>query len=394
MKIIQITASYKPAYVYGGPIMSVSMLCEALEKYAANADVEVLTTSANGKDELEVSLNQIINVDGVKVTYYPRITKDHTHFSPALLANFNRKMTYALGSKTARKKPLVVHIHAWWNLVSILTCQLAKWKNVVVILSPRGMLTHYTLGNKNVGIKSIIHQTVGKRLLKYCHIHATSEQERIDILQFVQPKSITVIPNLVHLGQRNPAAQSEKRNCDHLKLIFLSRIDEKKGLENLFDALSRLTIDWSLSIAGSGKQQYIAALKQQTIDLQMDTKVSWLGHVANDQKFDFLAAHDLLVLISQNENFANVVIESLSVGTPVLISESVGLSTYVQTNKVGWVTSPTVNDISTHIEKIAIDQSARNLIRENAPKLIKRDFDEKNLIDRYIALYEKALISS
>ncbi|RME09021.1 MAG: glycosyl transferase, partial [Bacteroidetes bacterium] len=52
MKILQLIPTYKPAYVYGGPIFSVSKLCETLA--AEGHEVRMLTTTANGPDELQV----------------------------------------------------------------------------------------------------------------------------------------------------------------------------------------------------------------------------------------------------------------------------------------------------------------------------------------------------
>ena len=62
---------YKPATVYGGPVRSVSALCEGLMK--AGAQVTVLTTNANGAEALTVTTGQPVNVDGVPVYYYPRL---------------------------------------------------------------------------------------------------------------------------------------------------------------------------------------------------------------------------------------------------------------------------------------------------------------------------------
>lgn len=63
MKILHITASYKPSFIYGGPIYSVAALCEAWVKSEVRSlksesthpllyNVEVITTLANGKEEL------------------------------------------------------------------------------------------------------------------------------------------------------------------------------------------------------------------------------------------------------------------------------------------------------------------------------------------------------
>ena len=404
MKLLLITPSYKPAYIYGGPTMSVAKLCEAL---IANADtvpalhleVEVLATTANGKEELTVEPGKQVDVDGVPVTYFKRLTKDHTHFSPALLRALRKEIKAA----RAANKPLLIHIHSWWNLVSIFSCWLARYYRVPVSLTPRGMLTAYTSNNRNGIFKKLIHQWIGKRLLPYCHIHATSEKEKQDILTIIKPKSITVIPNLVDL----PPEQSEKteravKTEEEAKiieeaatserpfqLIFLSRIEEKKGLDILFQALSKLTFPWQLTLGGNGESAYIAQLKNLTTTLGIKGKINWIGHVANNDKFNLLRQHDLFVLSSHNENFANVVIESLSVGTPVLLSDQVGLADYVLKKDLGYVCSLEPPEITRALEKGFSEQSLRATIRQEAPVIIRRDFGDEYLTSRYIQLYQQ-----
>lgn len=385
MKIIHITASYKPAYVYGGPIQSIGKLCEAIVDFNV-ANIEVLTTTANGQTEMGVNQNEQLLIDRVPVTYFKRITKDHTHLSPSLL----RYLRSIIRKAEQDKQLIVIHIHAWWNLVSILSCFVAKWYRIPVILSPRGMLTGYTQNNRNAISKQLIHRTLGKSLLKYCHIHATSEQEKQDVLYIVQPKSITVIPNLVDFREHFDVKPIPLENRT-LKLIFLSRIEQKKGLELLFDALVLLDFNWSLDIAGSGASDYVESLKLKAQSLKLEEQVEWLGHVSNEEKFKLLADQDLMVLPSYNENFANVVIESLSVGTAVLISERVGLSEYVTNQKFGWVCNLNATDLALQISNAFKNAELRAKIRSEAPALIRKDFDAEILVKKYIKLYDEVL---
>lgn len=393
IKILQITAAYKPAYIYGGPTMSVAKLCENLvlyQKLAANNkdtfEIEVFTTTANGETELNVIPNESTIVDDVKVTYFKRLTKDHTHFSPALL--------WALRGEILRfaqnDQSLIIHIHAWWNLVSLFSCAIAKWYNVPIILTPRGMLTAYTSTNRNSFAKKVIHKILGKSLLKYCHIHATSEKEKIDIQSIVNPKSITIIPNLVELSN-NPKQHSREQQTISkprlFQMIYLSRIEEKKGLELLFDALKNLPFSYSLTIAGSGEEKYVESLKTNAERLEISNRINWVGQVEKDDKFNLLADHDLLVLTSYNENFANVVIESLSVGTPVLLSNEVGLADYVAEKKLGWITDLTPSCITKSIILAFESSEIRAIIREKAPVCINKDFDSKILTKKYFTLY-------
>jgi len=405
LKIIHVTASYKPAYLYGGPIQSVGKLCEALIGLAVRSeglgidDVRVLTTTANGESELDVSVGKRILVDGVKVTYFKRWTKDHSHFSPELLLNLRKEILHCIqdDKTSAKDDKLVIHIHAWWNLVSVLSCLVAKWYKIPVVLSPRGMLTSYTFGNRNSFSKRIIHKLMGETLLKYCHIHATSEQEKRDILKIVRPKSIRVIANLVILGAGAVAseycASVEDEKSPVLKMIFLSRIEEKKGLELFFEALTLVHIPWQLSIGGTGKEEYIQSLRDKAEMLKLTERITWLGQVSNEDKFNLMAMHDLTVLTSYNENFANVVVESLSVGTPVLISKFVGLADYVADKNLGWITGLDIEEIKTLIIQAYQGIEKRKEIRTVAPMLINTDFNDDTLVKQYVEFYKEILAS-
>src|SRR5687768_15867377 len=82
MKILHVTPCYKPAYIYGGITESISRLCTAMAQ--SGHSVYVFTTTANGNKELPVVAGKEHDVDGVKVIYFRRLTKDPTHVSPAL----------------------------------------------------------------------------------------------------------------------------------------------------------------------------------------------------------------------------------------------------------------------------------------------------------------------
>jgi len=383
MKIIQICAAYKPAYIYGGPTMSVSKLSEELVK--AGKDVIVLATTANGKAELNVPTGVEQLVDGVKVFYFKRLTKDHTHFSPALFS-FLRKIIVE-EKKAGRKNELIIHIHAWWNLVSIFSCLVAKRYGIKVVLSPRGMLNAYTVSHKNSWSKRLIHQLLGKHLLKGMAYHATSKQEHDDIFAFTN-KSPETIPNFIQLPlQHAVETQANKQ----YQLLFLGRINEIKGLENLFSALSLLSINWQLKIAGEGDLNYVNHLKQLASQKNISEKIKWEGHVNNTQKFDLLASVDALVLPSYKENFANVIIEALAVGTPVIVSKEAGAAEYVAETNLGWITSNTPEQLTATLLKSFEDIQKRNQIRANAPTIIKRDFNETALSNKYISMYQNLL---
>lgn len=343
----------------------------------AGCEVEVFTTTANGTAELPVNPNKQTIVDGVPVTYFKRITKDHTHFSPALL----RKVWH--GSKRFD----VVHIHAWWNLVSVFSCLVALMRDRRVVISPRGTLSAYSFTNRNNLPKSLLHHLLGKPLLKRCYIHVTSQREKQSIESLVRTKSIFNIPNFVALKDYDTTVHQES---EKLRLLFFSRIEEKKGLEILFDALAMTDIPYHLTIAGEGGPQYIEKLKALSERNNIDKNISWVGFQGAN-KFDILQQHDLLVLPSYDENFGNVVIESLSVGTAVVISKHVGLADYVEANSLGWVSEQDAASFSNFMKIINTDRSKLAAIRQQAPDRIRKDFDENVLIRQYMDMYHQII---
>ncbi|HEY4196028.1 MAG TPA: glycosyltransferase, partial [Mucilaginibacter sp.] len=352
MKILQINASYKPAYIYGGPTMSVSRLCEEMVK--GGHTVEVFTTTANGADELPVAPDQKMIVDGVSVTYFKRLTKDHSHYSPALLRRLRKEV----------ENFDVVHIHAWWNLVSVLSCRVALMSGVPVVVSPRGTLSAYSFTNKNNLPKKIIHHFLGNGLLKRSNLHVTSEREEQGIEALIQPKTITNIPNFIALPDHVSLVPEKQEGP--LKLIFFSRIEQKKGLDILLNALTLVTVPYHLTIAGDGDAAYVDRLKAIASANGIADHISWMGFQGAN-KFELLQQHDLMILPSHDENFGNVVIESLSAGTAVLISKYVGLAGYVAKNNLGWVCGLEEREISGYIDRLQNESVRLSAIREQAP---------------------------
>lgn len=377
--------------------MSVAKLCEELCNM--DIDIEVLTTRANGKNELAVNNGQRYIIDGVPVRYFHRLTKDHTHFSPSLIIALYKNIKVA----KEHKQLLLIHVHSWWNMVAILSTMIGLCLRIPLVLSPRGMITSYTLGFKHQLLKRIFHNSIGRYMLRRVSIHTTSLQETQNIQAYNFSCPTTVISNLVDLPDPKVLTKQEiqKRvlvtahdRTPSLKLLFLSRIDPKKGLELLFEALRKVEFTWQLRIAGDGDSNYVEELQCLSKKLQIQNHITWLGHLDNDCKYKVMQQHDLLVLTSKNENFANVIIEALASGIPVLISDKVGLAPYIMASDLGWVCKTDPDNIHKILTSIYQDPIKRNYIRLNAPAQILHDFDTNIIINKYLKLYKTVLNSS
>ncbi len=374
MKILFIVPSYKPAYIYGGPVVAIARLAQCLVQLGHT--VTVYTTTANGATELNVPVNQPVMVEGVPVHYFRRITKDHTHVSPALW-----RRTWA----TAKEFD-IVHIHSWWNFLVLGAAMICRLKKVKPLLTPHGMFCDYVVNKRNAGKKRIIHQLIGKHLLKYTYLHVTTPMEWKECMQVIPGWNGEQISYVMDL----PDKQYNRKDNEVFTVSYLSRIDPKKGLDILLYALAGLPFPYKLRIAGSGKDEYVAQLKTLINTLNITDKVEWAGWKNSEEKFTFLAESDLFALTSHDENFAIVVIESLHAGTPVLVSNRVGLSAYVHEKKLGWVTRvDSIEDIREKITTAWHNREERSRISREARLTVHHDFNETKLANEYLALYKK-----
>ena len=377
MKILFVSPSYKPAYVYGGPAVSVSELAEAL--VAAGHSVTVYTTTANGKEELDVQPGAPLLVNGVTVYYFKRQTGDHTHISFGLW----RQLWFHASAYD------VINLQSWWSILIIGAAFICRIKKLNYFISPRGMLSSYSFNNQHNLPKKLIHRAVGIYLLKHSFLHATTLLEWNDCLRVNNAWQGFILPNLVRFPQHIYGKNADEEKNGELVLGFLSRIDHKKGIELLMDALSKVTFNYLLKIAGSGEDAYVLSLKRRAVDLGIDTKIEWCGWKTGEEKFQFLQSIDVFVLTSRNENFANTVIESLVIGTPVFLSEGVGLADYVKKNNLGWVCDVNVPSITHGLNQISSERHKIESINRSAPSLIKMDFDKTSLAGQYGDLYKK-----
>ncbi len=370
MKILIITPSYKPAYYYGGPIYSVAYLAQNLN---LQNEVLVLSTLANGTNELELQSNFLHFIEGVSVRFFKRQTKDHSHFSIGLFVYFWKHASYYD----------VIHIQSWWNLIALGTALIARIKGLNYIISPRGMLSPYTYQGSI--FKKIIHFVMGNYLLKKSTLHLTSSDEEIKVKQLNPQYKTFVLPNYIDTN----ITLFERTKSDKFNILYLGRIHPKKGLDILLESLSSITIDFELNVIGEGDINYKEELKFKAKTLGMNSNIKWLGSKLAPEKFQFYTNADVMVLPSKDENFANTVLESLMCGTAVILSKQVGLADFVNRHELGWVYNENVNDLKETIVEAFNDSAKRERIRTEAPGFISNEFNVEELTKMYLLYYTK-----
>jgi teichuronic acid biosynthesis glycosyltransferase TuaC len=106
-----------------------------------------------------------------------------------------------------------------------------------------------------------------------------------------------------------------KLNLPENTLLSVGNLVEEKGHHLVVESLQQLP-HAHLVVIGSGSEQ--AALQRLAEQLGVATRIRWVAHVNQAELAEYYSAAALTVLASSREGMANVLLESLSCGTPVV----------------------------------------------------------------------------
>jgi glycosyltransferase involved in cell wall biosynthesis len=112
-------------------------------------------------------------------------------------------------------------------------------------------------------------------------------------------------------------------------LLFLGRIDPKKGCDLLLEAFTAIAAqqpDLHLVMAGPDSVHWRSSLQTAAALAGISDRVHWPGMVSGDAKWGAFAASEVFALTSHQENFGIAVVEALTCGKPVLITKPINIA--------------------------------------------------------------------
>jgi glycosyltransferase involved in cell wall biosynthesis len=170
-------------------------------------------------------------------------------------------------------------------------------------------------------------------------------------------------------------------------LLFMSRIHQIKGCDILIEAFSKVAKEnplLQLVIAGPDETSWIPALQSQAQKLGIGHRITWTGMLKDDLKWGALFAASCFILPSHSENFGVVVVEALSCGLPVIISDKVNIWRDIQNKEAGFVNEDTLFGTLTSLRKwLALSKSEQDEMRLNAKKCFFENFEISTQVRKF-----------
>jgi glycosyltransferase involved in cell wall biosynthesis len=294
-----------------------------------------------------------------------------------------------ISKKMKRIECDLFHGNGLWQFPVHAMSKVAFKRNIPYIISPHGMLEPWSL--KQGGIK----KKIALKLFQYTDIanatciHATApmEVESIRKLGFKNP--IAVIPNGIELLEFSKEIP-EKTNKPK-KILFLSRIHKKKGIENLIEAWSKIDTNlrsgWCIEIIGNGETDFINLLKNKIRNLRLDEQIVIKEPIFGLEKIECFREATIFVLPTFSENFGIVIAEALASYTPVITTKGAPWKDLEEYNCGWWI------DVGIEPLKVALEEAIKSpkeelsLKGENARKLIEDKYSMDSVAKQMIELY-------
>jgi phosphatidyl-myo-inositol alpha-mannosyltransferase len=356
-------------------------------------------TYAGGVQEIVINLQKQLNARGHNVKIITPRPRDHSQDAASgyILVGRSTKMNTPFNTMAdigfevsgdeieavlEKEQFDLLNFHEPW--VPILSRQILSRSNAI------NVGTFHAKIPESLFSKSFMN-TVGpytKSILSYIHSFTAVSEAAAEHLRTLTKDHIEIVPNGIELSNFEGL---NKQNSAKKSILYLGRLEKRKGVEYLISAFAKLRQDFDnveLIIAGNGvKSDYL----KRVVDQYEVPDVSFIGFVPEEKKAQLMADADVFCSPAiYGESFGIVLLEAMAVGTPVVAGNNSGYAS-VMTGKgrLSLVTPQSTEDFAHKLELMLFDEEVRNIWLDWAKNEVKK-YDFTVIADKYEQAYQKS----
>lgn len=198
---------------------------------------------------------------------------------------------------------------------------------------------------------------------------------------YINPAKVFVVYNGVK-DAVNGKCLFAPQNC----YCVITRLTRQKGIDILINNIKNMNrndLNFHIDIYGEGEElsNILQLIKNNNLlnVIKYNGKTNIPSIIAKQ--------YDALLMPSRNEGLPLTMLEAMSVGTPVAIHNVGCVSEIIENKKNGWI----IDENFTWSDFFKKDNSDYEDICRRAIETFKKKFSEKNMVDGYLKIYNKAL---
>jgi glycosyltransferase involved in cell wall biosynthesis len=303
--------------VYGGPSKCVLDLAEALGRQGV--DLDIVTTTANGANRLNVPTQTWIQEKFYRIQYFSYWNFIDYKFSSSLTRwLFKNISNYDL-----------VHTHTIFCYPTLPAYWACQFYRIPYIMTPHGMLEPWALAYKSWKKTPYFNLIEKPALQRASAIQMLASTEANNVKQLRLKSPLVIIPNGIYQDdfQDLPSPEIFYQQFPETRhktvILFLGRIDPKKGLDLLAITFGKVHAQFPethLVLAGPDNINFSPTVKDYFSEVNCLEAVTFTGMLTGSLKYAALAAADIYVAPSYSEGFSVSVLEGMASGLPCIIT--------------------------------------------------------------------------
>ncbi len=386
MKILMIIPAIGP--VYGGTSKTVVELSQALG--TRGVDVDIVTTNANGTNILNVPLKSWVEQKSYRIQYFP-------YWRPAKEYKLSGVLTQWLFQHVSDYD--LVHVNALFcypNLIAYLSC---LYHQIPYIVAPHGMLEPWALAHK-ANKKLWYYRLIEKPALNRASAIQMLAMPELENVKPLQLRATTfILPNGINrddferLADADIFFQKFPETRGKKVILFLGRIDPKKGLDLLAPAFASVQQQFPntyLVVAGPDNIGFSATAQNYFAEAGCRKAVTFTGMLDGALKYAALAAATIYVAPSYSEGFSMSVLEGMASGLPCVITTGCN---FPEAGKAGvaYVVDIDADAIANALLKCLQNSCVAKDMGERARQFIFAQYTWDQIAAKLIKVYEAIL---
>lgn len=380
MKFLLFAPNYLPATRYGGPVRSSHGLAKGLVDLGH--DVDVVTTNVDGPDIINALPGELVDIEGVKVRYYPIRFPRRLYHAPQMAQHVDAEIS----------NYDAVHTNGMFLWPGPRIARAASRADVPLVVSPRGMLVPEMIAGRSPLVKHAWIRLQERRCLEQAAaIHVTSQAEADGVRALgLALAPVHVVANGVDAPATLPTSVDTERIWQGAppgsRVAMLARLDWTKGIDLAIEAV-RANPAAHLLIAGHDQIGLRVTLEPRLTRDDGSLAGRFVGPLDGVDKWALLAGADVLLAPSVKESFGMSVGEALCVGTPVICTPGVGAADIVRRIDPSLVVARDAGALGDRLSMFLADFAEQSVLGERARCIMAEDHSWKLIASQMVKLY-------
>ncbi len=327
-----------------------------------------------------ISAQKEITVAGERIQvlpYFSKVSLDWLHaFLSLTLVVFNRKRCREIISKN---KYDLIFCHSLFP-GGWLASYLSRKYGVPFILSPRR--------------DTILNQRICGYFSRF-FLKGSAGRVTPNYLVYKQLNNEGIATQFIPHGLQDVFFNTPKKikSAGTVSLLTIAKFLPRKKIDACLRVIAVLSKEFDLryTIIGDGSDESRSYLRGLSVQLGLESIVTFSGHRDHSEIPDIISQHDIFLMPSAGEIFGCVYLEAMAIGLPVIYGKSTGIDGFVPEGEVGFAVDPESDEaILKALRTLISDTNLRESMGKHAC-LFAQEFSWESVCRRYINLMEESL---